>query len=117
MAPLMEQTDGLWLGWPGDALPGEPEGRARLMREWEEQHGYVAVEIPAKVSRSFYEGYANDTLWPLLHGFPTRVVFAPESWAAYRDANERFADAVLSTHAQGRPRLGARLPADAGAAG
>jgi trehalose 6-phosphate synthase/phosphatase len=95
MAPLMERSDGLWLGWPGDALPGEPEGRAKLMREWEEQHGYVAVEIPPKVSRSFYEGYANNTLWPLLHGFPTRVVFAPESWAAYRDANERFADAVV----------------------
>jgi trehalose 6-phosphate synthase/phosphatase len=95
MAPLMERTDGLWLGWPGDALPGEPEGRARLIAEWEERHGYVAVEIPAKVSRSFYEGYANDTLWPLLHGFPTRVVFAPESWLAYRDANQRFADAVL----------------------
>ena len=48
------------------------------------------------MSRSFYEGYANDTLWPLLHGFPTRVVFQPESWYAYRDANERFADAVLA---------------------
>ncbi len=96
MAPLMEQTDGLWLGWPGDSLPGEPEGRKRLMREWEQEHGYVAVEIPPKISRSFYEGYANDTLWPLLHGFPTRVVFAPESWHAYRDANERFADAVAS---------------------
>jgi trehalose 6-phosphate synthase/phosphatase len=96
MAPLMAQTHGLWLGWPGDALPGEPEGRAKLMREWEEEHGYVAVEIPAKISRSFYEGYANDTLWPLLHGFPTRVVFVPESWAAYRDANERFAAAVVS---------------------
>jgi trehalose 6-phosphate synthase/phosphatase len=96
MAPLMAQSDGLWLGWPGDALPGEPGGRARLMEEWERQHGYVAVEIPPKVSRSFYEGYANDTLWPLLHGFPTRVVFAPESWNAYRDANERFAEAVLA---------------------
>jgi len=101
MAPLMEQMHGLWLGWPGDALPGEPEGRAKLMREWEEQHGYVAVEIPAKVSRSFYEGYANDTLWPLLHGFPTRVVFAPESWTAYRDANERFAAAVASRMRKG----------------
>ncbi len=96
MAPLMERSDGLWLGWPGDTLPGEPEGRKRLMKEWEQEHGYVAVEIPPKVSRSFYEGYANDTLWPLLHGFPTRVVFAPESWIAYRDANERFADTVIS---------------------
>ncbi|MGD8682856.1 MAG: bifunctional alpha,alpha-trehalose-phosphate synthase (UDP-forming)/trehalose-phosphatase [Chloroflexota bacterium] len=96
MAPLMAQTHGLWLGWPGDALPGDREGRERLMGEWEQEHGYVAVDIPAKISRSFYEGYANDTLWPLLHGFPTRVVFAPESWHAYRDANQRFADAVLA---------------------
>jgi trehalose 6-phosphate synthase/phosphatase len=101
MAPLMEQSDGLWLGWPGDALPDEPEGRERLMREWERRHGYVAVEIPPKISRSFYEGYANDTLWPLLHGFPTLVVFAPESWHAYRDANERFADAVASRMRKG----------------
>ena len=48
MAPLMERSDGLWLGWPGDALPEEPEGRARLMREWEQQHGFVAVESPAQ---------------------------------------------------------------------
>jgi len=101
MAPLMAQSHGLWLGWPGDALPGEREGRERLMAEWEEKHGYVAVEIPAKIARSFYEGYANDTLWPLLHGFPTRVVFAPESWGAYREANQRFADAVLSQHREG----------------
>ncbi|MEX1296252.1 MAG: bifunctional alpha,alpha-trehalose-phosphate synthase (UDP-forming)/trehalose-phosphatase [Candidatus Limnocylindrales bacterium] len=101
MAPLMQQTHGLWLGWPGDALPGEPEGRARLMETWEQEHGYVAVEIPAKISRSFYEGYANDTLWPLLHGFPTRVVFAPDSWPAYLDANQRFADAVLSRYRRG----------------
>ena len=95
MAPLMEKSDGLWLGWPGDALPDEPKGRAKLMQEWEDKHGYVAVEIPPKGSRSFYEGYANDTLWPLLHGFPTRVVFQPESWLAYADANRRFADAVV----------------------
>ncbi|HZW02279.1 MAG TPA: bifunctional alpha,alpha-trehalose-phosphate synthase (UDP-forming)/trehalose-phosphatase, partial [Candidatus Deferrimicrobium sp.] len=96
MAPLMQRYHGLWLGWSGDALPDEPAGRARLMQEWEERHGYVAVDIPAKVSRSFYEGYANDTLWPLLHGFVTRVSFQPESWLAYRDANQRFADAVLA---------------------
>jgi trehalose 6-phosphate synthase/phosphatase len=95
MAPLMDRNEGMWLGWPGDALPDEPEGRARLIHEWEVRHGYIAVDIPPRVSRSFYEGYANDTLWPLLHGFITRVTFQPESWLAYRDANQRFANAVL----------------------
>jgi len=65
MGPLMERYHGLWLGWPGDAMPQDPDGRAALMREWEERHGYVAVELPAQVSSAFYEGFANDTLWPL----------------------------------------------------
>ena len=95
MAPLMSRHNGLWLGWPGEALPTGQRGRDALVREWEEQHAYVAVDIPARISRSFYEGFANDTLWPLLHGFPSRVVFHPESWHSYTDANERFASAVL----------------------
>jgi trehalose 6-phosphate synthase/phosphatase len=95
MAPLMERYHGMWLGWPGDALPQDPDGRAALMQQWEADHGYVAVDLPARVSRAFYEGFANDTLWPLLHGFTTRVTFDPGSWLAYRDANERFAAAVL----------------------
>ncbi len=74
MAPLMERYDGLWLGWPGDALPGRsPAAAPASCRSGRRRHGYVAVEIPARISRSFYEGYANDTLWPLLHGFTTRV--------------------------------------------
>lgn len=95
MAPLMERYDGIWLGWPGDNVAGGSRGRESLVRQWEEQHRYVAVDIPARISRSFYEGYANDTLWPLLHGFPSRVVFDPEAWHAYVDANERFAASVL----------------------
>lgn len=95
MAPLMERHDGVWLGWPGEKPAGGPRGRESLVRQWEEEHRYVAVDIPTRISRSFYEGYANDTLWPLLHGFPSRVVFDPEAWHAYTDANARFAAAVL----------------------
>jgi trehalose 6-phosphate synthase/phosphatase len=95
LAPLMARLDGMWLGWPGESAPSGGKGREALVQEWEEKHRYVAVDIPARIARSFYEGYSNDTLWPLLHGFPSRVVFQPESWHAYVDANERFARAAL----------------------
>jgi trehalose 6-phosphate synthase/phosphatase len=61
-----------------------------VLRGWEAA-GYIAVDLPADISRAFSEGYANDTLWPLLHGFPDRVVLDPATWPAYRKANERFA--------------------------
>jgi trehalose 6-phosphate synthase/phosphatase len=94
----MRESHGMWVGWPGDSSPEDPAGQRRLLADWVGRHGYVSVELPAELSRAFYEGYANDTLWPLLHGFPTRVVFDPESWVAYRDANRRFAETVVARH-------------------
>ena len=95
LAPVMERTNGLWIGWPGDAPTGDAAGRADLLRSWEAEHGFVAVDLPPRITRAFYEGYSNNTLWPLLHGLPSRVSFDPETWHAYRDANERFAATIL----------------------
>ncbi|MEO8207922.1 MAG: bifunctional alpha,alpha-trehalose-phosphate synthase (UDP-forming)/trehalose-phosphatase, partial [Chloroflexota bacterium] len=95
LSPVMEQAKGLWLGWAGDAPSGDPSGRAELLRSWEKKHRFVSVDLPPKITRAFYEGYSNNTIWPLLHGFPTLVSFDQETWHAYRDANERFAAATL----------------------
>ena len=42
----------------------------------------------------FYLGYANRTLWPLLHSFPTRVVIRRDTYRAYRRINRRFAETL-----------------------
>ena len=98
LAPVMERDQGLWIGWPGDAPTGDSSGRAQLLEAWERDHRLVSVDLPPQITRSFYEGYSNNTLWPLLHGFPTLVEFDHETWIAYQDANQRFADAVLKRH-------------------
>ncbi len=97
MAPVMERLGGLWVGWPGELPAGEdPAGRDALLREWEAEHSLASVELPAGMGRAYYEGFSNNTLWPLLHGFPSRVTFDAETFHAYRDANERFAEALLT---------------------
>jgi trehalose 6-phosphate synthase/phosphatase len=99
--PVIQRTGGMWVGWPGDSPVADPTGWAEFLAGWERDRGFVSVELPAQVSRAFYEGYSNGTLWPLLHGFPTRVVIDPGTWRAYRDANQRFADAILARHRPG----------------
>jgi len=98
LAPVLADAGGLWIGWPGDAPADDPAGRAEALQTWERDHGLAAVDLPPRISRAFYEGYSNNTLWPLLHGFSSLVTFDPENFHAYRDANKRFADAVLARH-------------------
>jgi trehalose 6-phosphate synthase/phosphatase len=95
MDPLLKQTGGMWIGWPGDSSdPNDPE-RQRVLDEQAKQ-GLHVVELSEQLVRGFYEGFSNETLWPLFHSFPTRLHFDPEHWADYRRANELFRDAVLA---------------------
>jgi trehalose 6-phosphate synthase/phosphatase len=96
MGPVLARTRGLWVGSPGDAPAGDDARRREALDGWREEHGYVAVDLPSEVAVRFYEGYANQTLWPLFHQFATRLQFDSSGWAAYVEANQRFRDAVLA---------------------
>jgi trehalose 6-phosphate synthase/phosphatase len=88
--PALASRGGAWVGWPGGPLP----------RDFKlgEAFGYRLVPVPLSQGdvRRFYLGFANSTLWPLLHCFPTRMELDREEWAAYEDVNGRFAAAALA---------------------
>src|SRR5690606_34437609 len=51
--------------------------------------------------RDYYEGFSNDTLWPLYHDVIVPPTFHRSWWAAYQRVNERFADAVAQVAGEG----------------
>ena len=94
MNPIIERRGGLWIGWPGYGPRAKDPGWDEQVERWKELR-YFAVDLPATLARRFYEGYANQTLWPLFHSFSTRFDYDAELWAAYVTANRRFRDEVL----------------------
>jgi trehalose 6-phosphate synthase len=100
--PLLRQRGGFWVGWPGIA-EDEADARARdatgaLLEQAGKERGYrfVPVSLRADLVRDFYGGFANEVLWPLFHNLDDRCVFDAAYWRAYVEANERFADAIVS---------------------
>jgi trehalose 6-phosphate synthase/phosphatase len=91
--PVLAGRGGAWVGWPGGRLPRGFELDAGS--------GYRLVPVPISLAelRRFYFGFANGTLWPLLHSFPTRMELDRDEWAAYEDLNARFAEAALAAAA------------------
>src|SRR5437870_4513126 len=73
MAPVLRKTGGIWIGWSGDAGESGGDERKIILQDWARTEQCFAIELPAKVATRFYEGYANQTLWPVFHHFPSQL--------------------------------------------
>jgi trehalose 6-phosphate synthase/phosphatase len=95
MHPILQESEGIWIGWSGDTSAASDESRKAVLKEWATKHRYFAVDLDQETAQGFYEGIANQALWPLLHHFPSLLRFDPQHWLAYVRANEIFRDEIL----------------------
>ena len=92
--PVRRSVDGSWVGWDGTA-----EGPSE---RWEfEGITLSSVGLTRRERDEYYGGACNETIWPLYHDAIETTQFHRETWAAYRAANQRFADAACAELADG----------------
>ena len=84
----------LWVGWPGIASDDLTRAEKALITRTLKNHNCVPVFLTATQINDFYEGYANNTLWPLFHYFPNIAQFRSVYWSAYQAVNRSFARTV-----------------------
>ncbi|WP_396616734.1 alpha,alpha-trehalose-phosphate synthase (UDP-forming) [Lysobacter soli] len=85
----LEETGGMWFGWSGRIDPSD-SGQAH-----EHDAGnirYVTVDLSKRDHDDYYNGFANRTLWPLLHFRVDLVDYSRITYAAYRRVNALFAE-------------------------
>lgn len=95
--PLLVASGGVWIA----------HGSGSADRSVVDEHGIVAVppENPSyslrriflsqEQVRGYYEGFANEALWPLCHLAYTKPRFRREDFEHYREVNRIFASAAL----------------------
>jgi trehalose 6-phosphate synthase len=90
----MRKADGAWVGWPGkadlDVEPFEFDGMQ-----------LVPIMLSEEDVELYYEGFSNDTIWPLYHDVIAAPLYRRAWWEAYVAVNERFAEAAAANAADG----------------
>lgn len=85
----MRESGGLWFGWNGRTTPEDCEETPSI--QMHEGIRFATLSLPESLHHRCYNGFANGTLWPLLHYFLDGFRFQDEEYAAYREVNARFA--------------------------
>lgn len=94
MEGAMADREAAWVGWSGEPGPApEPFHQDTLLVH--------PIPLSAQEVEEYYEGFSNDTLWPIYHDVIVPATFHRQWWNTYRTVNRRFAEAVAELASSG----------------
>jgi alpha,alpha-trehalose-phosphate synthase [UDP-forming] len=95
--PVLRACDGVWVASGSGNADKETVDEFDRLRVPPDDPKYTLrrVWLSAEEESQYYDGFANEGLWPLCHIAHTRPIFRATDWEAYRRVNERFAAALL----------------------
>jgi trehalose 6-phosphate synthase len=95
--PVLRACDGVWVAHGSgseDAMMVDEFDRLRVPPD-DPRYSLRRVWLSAEEEAAYYDGFANEGLWPLCHIAHTRPIFRASDWEAYQRVNEKFAAALL----------------------
>ncbi|HEY7977011.1 MAG TPA: trehalose-6-phosphate synthase [Rhizomicrobium sp.] len=82
---------GLWFGWSGNTTP---EGGNTVQTVTHRNTEYATIDLSEDEYQKFYIGYANSSLWPLLHFRQGLLEFRREDLEGYRAVNQLYSKSL-----------------------
>jgi trehalose-6-phosphate synthase len=97
LEPVLLACDGTWIAHGAGSGDREMVDSHDRLRVPPDRPSYTLrrVWLTADEEKGYYQGFANEGIWPLCHIAHTRPIFRPEDWLYYQQANRDFANAVL----------------------
>jgi trehalose-6-phosphate synthase len=95
--PVLRACDGVWVAsgsGNADSATVDEFDRLRVPPD-NPRYTLRRVWLSEDEELRYYDGFANEGLWPLCHIAHTRPIFRPADWECYQRVNERFASALL----------------------
>ena len=96
LEPVMRACSGVWIAHgsgSADRVTADDRGRLRVPPH-DPTYWLRRVWLTEAEEQGYYYGFANEGLWALCHLAHNRPEFRDSDVAAYRQVNQRFADAV-----------------------
>ena len=93
---LMRERGGVWIAHgSGDADRDVVDEHDRVIVP-PDHAGYTLrrLWLTPEEAQQYYEGFANEGLWPLCHEAHVRPIFRKPDWERYQQVNDRFADVI-----------------------
>ncbi len=90
----LDSHGGLWFGWSGEVA--ENAAGAPLKTAQRGKVTYAVTDLTSAERESYYLGFSNRALWPLMHYRLGLTEFSRTEYEGYLGVNRRFAKALVA---------------------
>jgi len=100
LGSMYKKENNVWIGWPGVEITDATDQHnvAAMLDELNLQPVFLSQDE----INEYYEGFANDVLWPVFHYYASTYAFYKKSnWDYYQAVNNKFKDVILKIAAPG----------------
>lgn len=89
-----KQNDSIWIGWPGIADEEiSPQEKCSICGKLRALQCFPVYLTNSEIEL-YYNGFSNETIWPLFHYFIYLTKYDIKTWDAYQRVNRKFFQAV-----------------------
>ncbi len=103
LGSVYKQKNNIWLGWPG--FSPESKEEAVMIREKLAEENLVPIFLNDEEIQGYYEGFANEVLWPVFHYRLSYAVYNINNWQTYKEVNQKFAAALEEQNVNQRDEI------------
>lgn len=99
--PLLVASGGVWIAHGGGSADRAVVDERSVVEVPPDDPSYSLrrIWLNKEEVEGYYEGFANEALWPLCHLAYTKPTFRPKDYEMYRRVNEKFVEAAVEvTH-------------------
>ncbi len=90
-----EQSESVWVGWPGISDNDLDKGDQKTIRRaLSDTYHCRPVFLDDQEIDDYYQGFCNNTIWPLFHYFQSKTEYDFRTWETYVKVNQKFFEAV-----------------------
>jgi len=94
LGSIYRDGQNVWIGWPGMEVTEEKD-QQRIQQQLAEMN-LLPVYLSQEEINNYYEGFSNETLWPVFHYMAVYARYEQPYWDSYYKVTEKFRDIVLS---------------------
>lgn len=100
LAPVLKNRGGVWIGWPGLIEENDIEIAKKTLEEEHRKIGYhlFPIFLDQEQVRLYYDGFANEIIWPLFHDLQMLCRFNPTYWTMAQEVNKKFAQGIFERY-------------------